>query len=165
MVFPWASRSSWHFVPLRRHKLETPGRLLSWSTVVEILSHPCRIPSTQVLAVSSRQLLIAQGLGFGNYVVKRMRVASANNVNGKAAGLPVQGWFVVMPGKEWRKKNRAIEHAKNIVTSFAIRKQRKNKETIFFPSPEIEPHKEDVSPALFLCCKIKGLHHVDKENW
>lgn len=111
------------------------------------------------------RLLIAQGLGFGNYVVKRMRVASANNVNGKAAGLPVQGWFVVMPGKEWRKKNRAIEHAKNIVTSFAIRKQRKNKETIFFPSPEIEPHKEDVSPALFLCCKIKGLHHVDKENW
>ncbi|KAM7367289.1 hypothetical protein PAMP_015202 [Pampus punctatissimus] len=64
--------------------------LLSKNTFVEILSHPCRVSSTQALAVSSHWLLIVQGLGFGNYVVKRERVASANNVNGTAAGLSLQ---------------------------------------------------------------------------
>lgn len=68
-----------------------PGQFLSKNTFVEILSHPCRVPSTQALAVSSHWLIIARGFGFGNYVVKRKRVASANNVNGTAAGLSPQG--------------------------------------------------------------------------
>lgn len=72
--------------------LETPGQLLSKNTFVEILSHPCRALSLlKPLAVSSHWLLIAQGLGFGNYVVKRERVAGANNVNGTAAGLSLRG--------------------------------------------------------------------------
>lgn len=66
-------------------------RRLSNDTFAEILSHPRRAPSTQALAVGSHWLLIAQGLGFGNYVVKRKGVVSANNVNGTAAGLSLRG--------------------------------------------------------------------------
>lgn len=31
--------------------------------------------------------------------------------------------------------------------------------------PEIELHKENVTPVLFGFYKIKGLYHVVKENW
>lgn len=71
--------------------LKHQGQFLCKNTFAEILSHPRRVPSTQAFAVSSHWLLIAQGLGFGNYVVKRKRVVSANNANGTAAGLALQG--------------------------------------------------------------------------
>ena len=106
-------RSLWYFRGHPDHhgilsqtaKPETPGQFLSRSTVVEIPSHPCCVPSIQVLAVSSRRLLIAQGLGFGNYVVKRIRVASANNVNGEGGWSPCARLICRDPGKR-KKKNR-----------------------------------------------------------
>lgn len=80
---------SCHFGPLgcRVHRppcapvrvAETPEQLLSKSTFFVELS-------SEALAVSSHRLLIARGLGFGNYVVKRESVVSANNANGAAAG-------------------------------------------------------------------------------
>lgn len=45
---------------------------------------------------ASRRLLIAQGLGFGNYVVRRRGVLSANNVNGTAPGLSLRGCFILI---------------------------------------------------------------------
>lgn len=50
--------------------VKTPGQLLSANTFAEILSHLCHVPFTQTPVVSSHWLLIAQGLSFGNYVVK-----------------------------------------------------------------------------------------------
>lgn len=88
--------TSRHFEPLgcRVHRppcapvrvVETPEQLLSKSTFFVELS-------SEALAVSSRWLLIARGLGFGNYVVKWKSVVSANNVNGAAAGRSPHSWF------------------------------------------------------------------------
>lgn len=63
---------------------ETPEQFLPKNTF-------CRALVSSPLLKPSLSAAIARGLGFGNYVVKRKRVASANNANGTAAGLSPRG--------------------------------------------------------------------------